>query len=104
MCSVPIRSFVLVRCDSATRTSPSEAGSAQQFCAATAEQFKELGVEYATISDLDLTIERLRNPKLIVLPHNPVMPEDAVETLVQFLKPGRAPAGLLRHARRARGP
>ena len=101
----------LVRCDSATRTSPSEAGSAQQFCAAMAEQFKELGIEYTLISDLDLTPERLRYPRLIVLPHNPVMPADAVGTLVQFLDRGGRllsfygmPAGLRSAAKIDAGP
>ncbi len=78
----------LVRCDSATRTSPGEAASAQQFCAAVAAHFKALGIEYTTLSDLDLTAERLRHPRLVVLPHNPVMPREAVGSLVAFLNRG----------------
>jgi uncharacterized lipoprotein YddW (UPF0748 family) len=78
----------LVRCDSATRTSPAEAGSTRQYCAAVADQFKALGLEYTTISDLDLTTDKLRHLKLVVLPHNPVMPAEAVDALVRFLNQG----------------
>lgn len=78
----------IVRCDSAASSRPAEIGSIQQYCATVADQFNALGIEYATLSDLDLTAERLSHLELIVLPHNPVMPEDAAKALVEFLKDG----------------
>lgn len=101
----------LVRCDSATRTSPGEAESARRFCNAVADQFKVLGVEYSTLSDLDVTAATLRHSRLIVLPHNPVMPEEAVKALARFLEDGGRllsfygmPAGLRAAARIDAGP
>ncbi len=78
----------LVRCDSAAHTSRPETDGIERFCAAVAEHLKVLGIAYATISDLDLTADRLRYPKLVVLPRNPVMPDKALDALRGFLDHG----------------
>jgi len=78
----------ILRCDSAARTRSSDAASVQQYCTALAEQFKAAGIEYATVSDLDLTSGKLHRLKLIVLPYNPVMPENTTAVLVEFIKGG----------------
>ncbi len=78
----------LVRCDSATRTRPAEVRSVQQFSEVVAKRFEELGIGCATLSDVSLTADMLARAKLVVLPHNPVMPDSTVEALGKFLGAG----------------
>jgi uncharacterized lipoprotein YddW (UPF0748 family) len=78
----------LVRCESAARSQPQEVRAAQEYCARTSRYFEEMGIGCATLSDVDLSAGMLRGAKLVVLPHNPAMPEATVDTLVSYLKGG----------------
>lgn len=78
----------ILRCDSAAQTKPSDTASVQRYCTALAEQFKGAGIEYVTVSDIELTSDKLQRLKLIVLPYNPVMPENTGAILEEFIKGG----------------
>lgn len=75
----------LVRCDSAAEERSSSVQGAFRYSATVAKHFEELGIGGATLSDVGLTLETLRHAKLVVLPHNPVMPEETAEVLRQYL-------------------
>jgi len=79
---------VVVRGESAARLAPSEVESAVQYSGAMAAHLDALGLGYALWSDLDVTADRLRGRRLVLLPHNPVMPESAVQALAGFLEGG----------------
>ncbi|MHB9010059.1 MAG: family 10 glycosylhydrolase [Limisphaerales bacterium] len=78
----------LVRCDLATETRPADRSGIARYHAGMARAFDELGVGCATLSDLDLTAARLGRARLVVLPHNPVMPDSAVDALIAYLEDG----------------
>lgn len=78
----------IVRADSVARTRPEEVRSVEQFAEAVAQNLQSLGIGYATLSDLDATMEQLRKARLVVLPHNPDMPEETVNHLIQYLNGG----------------
>ncbi|MBN1347744.1 MAG: family 10 glycosylhydrolase [Phycisphaerae bacterium] len=80
--------IVLVRAESAAKTSPSEVKGIEMFCQAMAKTLESLGLPYCTISDLDLTAQRLQNKSLLILPHNPGMPDDVADHIAAFLKRG----------------
>ena len=79
---------VLVRGDSAAKDRPGEAAGIQESTARLAKYFADLGVGCATLSDLDLASEPLRRAQLVVLPHNPAMPDAAVDELARYLGQG----------------
>lgn len=78
----------VIRCDSANEMNPGESESARRFRGTVADHLQALGIEHATLSDLDLTTSALRHSQLVVLPHNPTMPEEAVRVLADFLEQG----------------
>jgi uncharacterized lipoprotein YddW (UPF0748 family) len=74
----------VIRGESATR----DADTVSQFTEAVTEQLRALDIGCAVISDLDVTAERLKAAKLVVLPHNPQMPENVADELVKFAGAG----------------
>ncbi len=80
--------IAIIRNESAAKTRPDEAGSVATFTKAVADTLDRLGLAYAVISDLDVTAERLKGKKIVVLPHNPAMPDPVVDQLIEFLKGG----------------
>lgn len=81
-------SVAIVRGESAARYSPGEARSVEQFTEAVARNLRAVDVGCAVISDLDVTAERLNQAKLVILPHNPSMPEAVQEELVRYMNNG----------------
>ena len=81
-------SVAILRAESAARRSPEEKGSIEQFTEAVAREFQALDIGCAVISDLDVSAERLRKAELVVLPHNPSMPDRAADELIQYLEGG----------------
>ncbi len=65
-----------------------ESKSSGQSAEAVAQHLYALGLGCSTISDHDLTVERLTKAKLVILPHNSDMPDRAVDALNTFLKNG----------------
>ena len=63
--------ILVIRGDSVTRSEPLEVGSVTAYTRSVAEHLRNLGLSYCVMSDLDVTLERLRGKKLVILPHNP---------------------------------
>ena len=80
--------IVIVRGDSAAQRQPGEVRSIKQFAESVAQCLDELGLAYGMMSDLDLTAERLTKKKLLILPHNPGMPDDVVSQVSAFIDKG----------------
>ncbi|MGC8642101.1 MAG: hypothetical protein ACP5XB_19735 [Isosphaeraceae bacterium] len=78
----------LLRCDSAAREQPDEVRSIRQFTATVAHALARAGVGHATLSDLNLAPETLRQAKLVILPYNPTMPERIADELASYLRTG----------------
>ncbi|MBI5383055.1 MAG: family 10 glycosylhydrolase [Verrucomicrobia bacterium] len=78
----------VVRCDSAAQSRPEEVRSAAQFAGNVVELFQEAGLGCATLSDLNLEAAKLRQARLVVLPHNPTLPDRAVTELTRYLHAG----------------
>jgi uncharacterized lipoprotein YddW (UPF0748 family) len=81
-------SIAVVRAESLARGRSSEAKSADQFVENVTQNLTALGVGCSMLSDLDLTTEWLAKAKLVILPHNPGMPDAAADVLVKFLNAG----------------
>ena len=78
----------LVRCDSAAKERHDDARSVAQFTATVASALEKAGVGYATLSDVNLTSEMLSRARLVILPHNPTMPERTVDEVIRYLRSG----------------
>ncbi|MCX7886158.1 MAG: family 10 glycosylhydrolase [Verrucomicrobiae bacterium] len=78
----------VIRAESAVRRSPDEMQGIVHYTETVTEHLAALGIRYALVSDLDVTAERLKLASLVVLPHNPWMPENAVDELVNYIKNG----------------
>ncbi|MBM4034589.1 MAG: hypothetical protein FJ291_22835 [Planctomycetes bacterium] len=81
-------SIAIIRGESAAKTRPGEAGSVATFTKAVADTLDRLGLAYAVISDLDVTPERLKGKKIVVLPHNPGLPDPVAAAIGDFLRGG----------------
>jgi len=80
--------LAIIRGESVTRNSPQEAESVGVYTEAVAQALKGLDLPFAVTSDLDVTAERLKDKKLLILPHNPGMPDEVVKQLSAFLDGG----------------
>ncbi len=78
----------IVRCESVAQRSPDEARSAAQFAETTAQMLQTLGVGCAVVSDLDLSGDLLAGAKVVILPHNPHLPDRAAAVLKQYSQRG----------------
>jgi uncharacterized lipoprotein YddW (UPF0748 family) len=81
-------SVAILRAESAARRSPEEKGNVEQFAEAVARHFQALDLACAVLSDLDVNAERLKKARLVVLPHNPSMPDRVADELIQYLQGG----------------
>jgi len=79
---------VIVRGDSAVKTHPGEAESIRRYAAVMAGMLDRAGLDNMVMSDSDLTAERLKGIKLIILPHNPAMGDKTADVLGAYLKSG----------------
>ncbi|MFO7870944.1 MAG: family 10 glycosylhydrolase [Kiritimatiellia bacterium] len=80
--------LAVIRADSAAERSPEEVNSVVTYSRNVTARLRDLGIEYGTIADTDLSESTLRGKRLVILPHNPNMPPAAVETLKRFLGSG----------------
>jgi uncharacterized lipoprotein YddW (UPF0748 family) len=78
----------LIRADSVVQTQPAEARNVAQFTETTAQMLQRAGVGCAIISDADLSADRLRSAKVVVLPYNPRLPIGAVPILKRYAEGG----------------
>jgi len=80
--------IAIIRGESAARNAPGEVESVVQFTGAIARMLRDLGLEYTVINDSDLSAERLKEYAVVILPHNPVMPDAAAEAIAKFVEGG----------------
>jgi len=80
--------IAVVRGESAARAGSDEARSVDQFAENVTDNLRALGIGCAIISDLDATAERLKQAKLVILPHNPGMPDNVADELIKFVQDG----------------
>jgi len=93
--------IAIVRNDSVADSVPGELDSVQRYTEVMAQFLDRVGLSYVVASDVDVTTERLKGTKLVILPHNPRMPDAAVSGIAAFLTRGgkllacyRLPEGL----------
>lgn len=78
----------IVRGESAARGSSGEIESVCRFTKSMATHLDALSLAYSVMSDLDLEPRRLADTRLVILPHNPAMPADAVDAIRSYLAAG----------------
>ena len=79
---------VIVRGDSVAGTVPGEVESVKRYADVMAQFLDRAGIAFITLSDLDVTAERLKRAKLVILPHNPSMPAKVADEIGRFLEGG----------------
>jgi len=77
--------IVIVRGESAVK---SDAEGIRQYTGNVAQFLRDLGLPYSVVSDLDLTSERLKETKLVILPFNPSLPDTAADAITKFVAGG----------------
>ena len=71
--------IVIVRGDSAAKRAPAEMGAVREYTSVMAGMLERANLPYLVLSDRDVTAGRLREARLVILPHNPAMPDAIVE-------------------------
>jgi len=80
--------IVIIRGDSAAGRAPGEVKGIKQYTNVMAQFLDRAGLSYVVLSDLDVTAERLKGRKLVILPLNPRMPDNAADEIGKFLRAG----------------
>ncbi len=80
--------IVIVRGDSAASEAPDELDSVRQYTQIMSEFLDRAGLSHTVLSDYDVTSERLKGIKLLVLPHNQSMPDNVAGRIAEFLQAG----------------
>ena len=76
--------IVIARGDS----DPAEAKAAAQYADIAADFLHRAGLPYILASERDIRAGRLKAAKLVILPYNPKMPDEAAKALASFLRGG----------------
>ena len=76
---------IIIRNDSA---GPGEQQSVEQYSGAIASSLRSLGVSSAMLNDQDVTVERLHACGVVILPHNPSMPDRVADELLKYVAGG----------------
>ena len=76
--------IVIARGDS----DPAEARAAAQYADIAADFLHRAGLPYIVASERDIRADRLKAAKLVILPYNPKMPDEAAKALASFLRSG----------------
>jgi uncharacterized lipoprotein YddW (UPF0748 family) len=80
--------IVIIRGDSVADKNPSELSSVKEYTGVMAQFLERAGLEHHILSDLDVTAARLRNKKIVILPHNPNLPDKVALHIETYLKQG----------------
>jgi uncharacterized lipoprotein YddW (UPF0748 family) len=80
--------IVVARGDSAADSAPSELKGVQQYADIMSELLDRAGLQHTVVSDLNLTAERLKETRLIILPFNPGMPDEIAKQIGEFIRTG----------------
>ena len=78
----------VLRGESIAQRSPGEARSVERFTEGVAQALQASDLGCAVISDHDVTADRLRQVQLVVLPHNPALPDRAAAELIEYTRRG----------------
>ena len=78
----------ILRAESAARNQPGEARAVEQFTETVAEILRALNIGCAVVSDLDVTAAQLQPARLVILPHNPGLPDRVAGELVKHAAAG----------------
>ncbi len=78
--------IVVVRGDSAAEYADAEMGAVREYTSIMANLLDRANLAHLVLSDRDVTAERLRQAKLVVLPHNPAMPDEVADEIATFLE------------------
>lgn len=84
----PEAPIAIIRGDWAGRQHAAESRAILEAARTTARLLDDLGLDYAVISDEDLTEQRLAGRKALLLPYNPAMPDAAAACLRRFTQAG----------------
>ncbi len=80
--------IVVVHNDSVASSAPGELDAVKQYTDVMAQFLDRAGLSYVVVSDLDVTAEKLKGTKLVILPYDPKMPDTAVDGIAKFLTEG----------------
>jgi len=80
--------IVIVRAESVLAKSPREAESVSTFTRGMAQALRDVGLASVILSDLDVTEDRLKGRKVVILPHNPDIAAPAAAAIRGFLASG----------------
>ena len=78
----------IIRAESAALRQPDEARSVDSAAEGIARHLNALGIGCATLSDLQLSSAQLQKVRLVILPHNPEMPDEASHEVERFVRAG----------------
>jgi uncharacterized lipoprotein YddW (UPF0748 family) len=78
----------VVRGESAVAKHAGEAESISRYSKGIANALDALGIDYTIVSDLDVTAKRLAGKRIVILPHNPAMPDSVAKELEAFVGQG----------------
>jgi len=76
--------IVIARGDS----DPGEARAAGQYADITSRLLDRAGLPYIVASERDIKADRLKGTRLLILPYNPKMPDEAAKEIAAFLRAG----------------
>jgi len=80
--------IVVIRADSFAGDRADELKAVNQYIETISQFLDTAHLPYIVAGDLDITPDRLKNVKLIILPHNPSMPEAVADHIAAFLGAG----------------
>ncbi len=80
--------IVVIRADSFAGDKADELKAVNQYIETIAQFLDTAHLPYIVVSDLDITPDRLKNVKLIILPHNPSIPDTIADHIAAFLGAG----------------
>jgi uncharacterized lipoprotein YddW (UPF0748 family) len=78
----------ILRAESVALRQPTESRTVDSAAEGLARHLDALGIGCATLSDLKLSPAQLQHVRLVVLPHNPSLPDEAASALDQFARAG----------------
>lgn len=80
--------IVIVRGDSVADKNTSELQAVKEYTAVMSQFLERAGLEHHILSDRDVTAERLRRQKIVILPHNPNLPDNVADAIKTYLNQG----------------
>lgn len=78
----------IIRAESTALREPGEARAADSAAEGIARHLDALGIGCAVLSDLKLSSDQLQKVRLVILPHNPSLPDEAASEVERFARAG----------------